>query len=308
MRAGLVVLGLVLLGSCSESVDGAVHGGEGGTGGSVGLGANGGGSGVPSEVTLTMDPFTVPAGREVFMCQTFANPFGGVDVHIREFESHMTPGSHHLILNYADGVSGESPGASSAAPCSGLAAPTGPFTTQDPDDSYTYPPGIGALLEGTRGFGLNSHYFNARTEPITASVSVTVRRAEPGRVQRQALGLSLVYLEIDVPPHESATVTSGMTLSEDQTMEVLWMVPHMHSRGTHFRVATGKAGENVIYETDDWEVPPVEFQPPLVLRANDSLSYSCTWFNDTEQSLTFGESAANNEMCLLALHYTTPLP
>jgi hypothetical protein len=97
-------------------------------------------------------------------------------------------------------------------------------------------------------------------------VSVTLRRAEPGSIQRQALGLSLVYLEIDVPPHESATVVSGMTLSEDQTMGVLWMVPHMHSRGTHFRVATGKTGENenVIYETDDWEVPPHEFHPPLI--------------------------------------------
>jgi hypothetical protein len=69
--------------------------------GSEGAGANGehGDATAPTEATLVMQPFTVEPGGEVFVCQTFANPFG--NAFVREFETHMSTGSHHLIVNYA---------------------------------------------------------------------------------------------------------------------------------------------------------------------------------------------------------------
>ena len=47
-----------------------------------------------------MGSFEVPANKEVFMCQDFDNPFGGVDVAIGQSESDMTTGSHHLHVFY----------------------------------------------------------------------------------------------------------------------------------------------------------------------------------------------------------------
>ena len=58
-------------------------------------------------ITLTMSPFVVPAGGEVYKCQNFANPFGGADTEVTAFESHMTKGSHHLLLFYKPGATEE---------------------------------------------------------------------------------------------------------------------------------------------------------------------------------------------------------
>ena len=97
----------------------------------------------------------------------------------------------------------------------------------------------------------------------------------------------------------SKTKTSSGVLGQDT--ELLWLLPHMHSRGTHFQVTMGQADPVTIFETNDWEVAPHRFDPPL--QVSDTLSYSCTWANDTDETLTFGESAAKNEMCLVALQY-----
>ena len=35
-----------------------------------------------------------------------------------------------------------------------------------------------------------------------------------------------------------------------------------------------------------------------------NLDYSCTFVNTTEATLTFGESALNNEMCVLVYQHT----
>src|SRR5437773_3606118 len=64
---------------------------------------------------LTMGPFAVPAGGEVYQCQTFANPFGGHDTEVSAFESHMSPGSHHLLVFYRPGGSPQP-----MSTCSGL--------------------------------------------------------------------------------------------------------------------------------------------------------------------------------------------
>ncbi len=65
----------------------------------------------------------------------------------------------------------------------------------------------------------------------------------------------------------------------------------------------GEANPVTIFETNDWETAPRRFDPPQLVRADDRVSYSCTWANDTNLDLTFGESAATNEMCLVALQY-----
>lgn len=247
----------------------------------------------PAEATLVMEPFTVDPGGEVFVCQTFANPFR--NAYVRAFESHMSVGSHHLILNAEDSEP------SGIAPCSGLIAPTGPFATQVPDDEYSYPDGVGAFLAGGSNLLVVSHYLNTTTEAIAPTVTVTLRRAPTGSVSKQALMGSWVNLNIDIPAHQTVTASSYGGFGEDS--QVLWLLPHMHSRGTHFEVTIGEANPVTIFETDDWETAPHRFDPPQPVRADERVSYSCTWKNDTDFTLTFGESAATNEMCLVALQY-----
>ncbi len=256
------------------------------------------GAGGATSVTLTLDSFSVPPGGEVYYCQDFANPFGGVDAEVSEFESHMAAGSHHMLLFYEPG------GTSSAlAPCSGLQFAATPYGSQQLDDSLSFPPGIAALLPGTDGLRIQSHYLNVTSSTIDASVQVTLHLATPGSVQYQAGVLFVIDPNIDVPPASSAVVSDDCTLPQD--MNLLRASSHMHEHGTAFEATISG---NTVYETTSWSQPVAAvFTPPKVLAAGAPLHFQCSFTNDGTTPLTFGESALTNEMCIfLASFYPTP--
>jgi hypothetical protein len=71
----------------------------------------------------------------------------------------------------------------------------------------------------------------------------------------------------------------------------------MHKRATNF-VATTSTGVT-LFQTTQWaEPPPQIYSPPLFLPAGTTITWSCTYVNDTSASLTFGESAMTNVMCI----------
>ena len=151
-----------------------------------------------------------------------------------------------------------------------------------------------------------SHYLNASATNMLAEVRVTLRRARPETVRQVAWFQSMSYDQINVPPRQTQTVESGVTLGAGLEWDLLWILPHMHLRGTHFSVKAGPGGAmNTIFETDRSESASHRFDPPYRLNSGDSLNYSCTFFNETAAPLTFGESAVHNEMCALVVHYTS---
>jgi hypothetical protein len=281
-------------GASGSGTGGTSTGGKGGSGGGTGgTGTSGAGGAIPDEVTIEMGPFEVQPGADTYRCQNFANPFGGADVDIAEFETHMTEGSHHLIVNYSD-----APATSAPEPCSGFEAPTGPFSTQVRDDLLTYPEGVGAALDGIQGLRINSHYFNTTGDAFEATVSVTMRRAKPGTVRARAYSTISIVFGIDVPAYSAGSASGALSFGED--VSILGIGPHMHFHGTRFVVTSG--GEHV-FETDDWETAPHRFDPARVFSATDQFDFTCEYLNDTSTPLTFGESAANNEMCILGAQY-----
>jgi hypothetical protein len=267
--------------------------GGSGIGGIAGTGTSGGGGIAPDSVTLEMGPFEVAAGSDTYRCQNFANPFGGVDVEIVEFESHMSEGSHHLILNYADYAT-----STGIVPCGGLEAPQGPYTTQAKDDKLTYPEGVGAFLGGSQGLRINSHYVNTTIDPFQAQITITLRRAATGTVRARAYSTFALDLNVNVQPGQTGYASGSVSLADGATL--LWLLPHMHWHGTRFTVTMGA---QTIFETNDWETPPFPFTPPLAVPAGQSLEYRCEYFNGESVPLTFGESATTNEMCVLVVQY-----
>ncbi len=251
-------------------------------------------------LTLTLDPFTVAPGAEVYYCQNFANPFAA-DTEIAEFDSHMTAGSHHLLLFYKEGVTADG----ALETCSGLEVAPTPYGSQTPDGRLVYPAGVAALITKGTGLRLQSHYLNTTANPIAAHVELTMHVAAPATVQSHAGLLFVVDRDINVPAGAgaSATMTDDCTIPMD--MNLLGANSHMHRHGTNF-VAT--VAGNVVYETQTWSEPrPAAFNPPLVLHAGDALHFECTFVNDGDQALTFGESAQTNEMCIFGGPFY-PLP
>lgn len=244
-------------------------------------------------VTLNMDPFTVAPGQEVFMCQDFANPFQGAQADIKTYELHMSQGSHHMFAFYKTNATN-----TSVAPCpqGGLQFAPFTFTAQSPDVVETYPEGVGATIPPTTGFTINAHYINVGASPIAGHVSLTMSVAKPGVVTQHAGVVFLNQAFLSVPATgQPSTSTSQYTLPQD--VYLMTSDSHMHQRATNF-VATTSTGQT-LFQTTQWaDPPPAVYSPPNLLPAGTKISWSCTYVNDTGQTLTFGESAATNVMCI----------
>jgi len=308
----LALVGIGLLVACSDSSNGPT-GGSGPSGGAAAGGADQGtgGSGATTEeggngnlggfsggaITITMDSFDVGPGQEVYKCQNFANPFGG-DGEVSAFESHMTEGSHHLLLFYEDGATD-----SALEDCSGLEFAPTPYSTQLPDDALTYPDGVSALVPAAKGFRLQSHYLNPTNETITAHVEVTLHTVDPGVETQHAGVLFVVEPNFVIAPHSTQTVTHDCSIPFD--MNLLKAASHMHKHGTGF-VAT--VSDETLYETTTWSDPvPVVFDPPKAVAGGSPLHFECDFQNDSDSPLVFGESAATNEMCIfVSAFYPVP--
>jgi hypothetical protein len=272
--------------------------GGGGTGGSGATTTTSGGGGAAGDsLTLTMTSFTVPAGGEVYRCQNFANPFGA-DVDVSAFESHMTAGSHHLLLFYKDGATD-----SAEEDCSGLEFAATPYSTQLPDDSVEFPAGVAALVKANTGFRLQSHYLNTTNQAIDAHVELTFHTVKPETVTAHAGVLFVVEPNFAIKPNSTKIVTHTCSLPYD--MNVIKAGSHMHKHGTHFDATVGA---ETVFETTTWDEPkPALFAPAKPLKGGDTLKFNCTFVNNSPNTLTFGESAETNEMCIFVSSFY-PVP
>jgi hypothetical protein len=240
-------------------------------------------------LTISLEPFTVPAGEEVYKCQNFANPFGGGDVDVQTFESHMAMGSHHMLLFYKNGVTD-----GALEDCSGLEFAATPYSTQLPDDELSFPDGVAARIPSTTGLRVQSHYLNTTGSPINAHVVVTFHFATPGTVTQHAGVLFVVDPNLSVPAQSTKVISKDCAIPLD--MNLIKAGSHMHKHGTDF-VAT--AAGQTIFHTTTWDDPaPAKFDPPVALHAGDPLHFACTFKNDGATPLKFGESASTDEMCI----------
>ncbi len=298
MRASSVATILGAVGLIATGCSG--HSGLSGTGDG---GSGGGGGTTTDSATFTMTPFSVAAGQELYYCQTFANPFGA-DVEISSFESHMTTGSHHMLLLFQDGATD-----GTLTPCSGLTFGPMPYGTQQPDGEITYPSGIAALVKSTQGFNLVVHYLNATMADIpSTTVTVTLHKATPGTVQQHAgvfffdnISALTPSLGGGIPPNTTKTITASYTTTQD--MNVIYAVSHMHQKSLNLTATYGTAA-TMLYTTDSWDSPPLQaYTPPVTLPSGTTINWACTIDNDSSTELTFGESALTNEMCIFNGQY-----
>jgi hypothetical protein len=244
-------------------------------------------------ITLTMTPFTVQPGGEVFYCQNFANPWNK-QVDIKTYSLNMGKGSHHMFAFYASGATN---GAIAACPSGGLTFGAFTFSAQSAQATVTYPTTVGATLPAGTGFQLMVHYLNTTAAPIMSSVALTMYIAKPGVITNHAGALFLNQATMSVGPTCTTGCQSSQSYTLPQDVYILTADSHMHKYATNF-VATTNTGVT-IFQTTQWAEPPAQvYSPPLHLSAGTTITWTCTDVNTTGTTLTFGESANTNVMCI----------
>jgi hypothetical protein len=277
--------------------------------GSVPAGAGGDGPVDPppppaNTVTLTMKQFTIPPGAEVFMCQNYDNPFGGADAAVQKVVTDMAAGSHHLHIFYGTNNSASR----ELESCSGLEFHPLLHAAGMPHAETEYQAGMAAKVKGTTGLRLQVHYLNTTDQPLNVNVSAQLTTVDPSTVSKWIAELYFNRVRLEIPPQAQnfkVTTRCAVPAAYGQ-IGLIGGGSHMHSRGAHF-IATTSTGVTLA-ETDDWAEPPaVAYEPNVLLNPGDSISWTCTYNNDTSNTLTFGESAQTNEMCIyLARFYSSP--
>ena len=293
-------------------------GGSSGPGSSSGGTPDGGGPGVYADadipdsdvdqtITLTADPFTVAAGAEVFMCQVFANPYGA-NADIISMHGTMSVGSHHFFLFNMDpdttGLSvvyAANIGKLAACPGGGLEFHPFPFLSQQPDWTVNYPTAsdgspMGYPLVAANSLMVNIHYLNTTSEAISPSVSIAIKTAKPGVVKTYVGTLFLNQTSLSVPSPVPTTATWNGDPSLPSTYSLYASISHMHQWSLGFTASTNS---NVFYTNTNWSSPPLFLHDPVIpMTSSQSITWTCSYFNDTGMTLTFGDSAKSNIMCI----------
>ena len=303
---------------------GPVGPGAGGAG-PVGPGAGGAGTGLPPGNTWTTasnldanGKLIVPAqgegfqisttvfdlqpGQEVFKCFHVAMP-NTAEFDVGQWESQMSPGSHHFILYKSDGDTVASGTLANAGCTSGFGGPTWLYTAGTPHAQLPMPDGVAMPIPANQRVVFDMHYINTGTAVIHAGVTLNMNKVKAAQFQK-AQALVSFNLGISIPPNGTQTVGGDCTPPPGAKFFV--MGTHTHRRGIHSSITrVGGAGE-VLVDTTNWDnpVPGLWETPPyLTFAAGEKFHYSCSYQNDRNATTTVGTSAANNEMCMAITYF-----
>jgi hypothetical protein len=278
-------------------------------------------------VTLRADSFSVAPGDEVYKCQTFPNPFGK-DVDLIYMDGQMSQGSHHFFLFNLDPTTVQ--GREATAALSGTNDETPPtplhdclgngiefhpfpYLSQQPHWIVSYPrPDMGYPLAAANALMINVHYLNTGSTPIPVGVKITLDSAAPGVVTTHigTIFLNNTLLAVTPTPpsmpqpysktwSEGDVDAGGPLLPSTYSLFTSWS--HMHRTAVDFQASVNNS---VFYEEKNWDSPQLFVHSPAIqMKGTDPITWTCSYYNDTENTLIFGDSAINNVMCIYMGQY-----
>jgi hypothetical protein len=250
---------------------------------------------------------TILPGQDVEYCEVVQLP-GTPDqtYYVNRFESAMTLGSHHLIVEAIVPDSSTEAGASPGdrKTCVSARQAYGndlvPVTGQQlPYHEESYPEGVGRVYRGGQLIVFDYHYFNASDAPLQARAAVNFHTVDASRVERIVQSFGFFNFFISTPPGETRDFTKRCNFSQDVMLHKL--TRHTHQWGTDFSVwfAGGDRDGQLVWSSPNYETDlDYIFAEPILVKAGDGFTFRCTFENDTDQTLTFG-TKATDEMCIL---------
>ena len=250
---------------------------------------------------------TVQPGEENTICKNFAMPQGAFD--IGRFESAMTPVSHHLLV-YNLTLPGDQVTDAIIDHCDedpevqdsriGIL-----FGSQSERTEVALPDGIAFPTRGGLAVQIEYHVLNTSDVPVDAEVALNMWRAD-GEITGEAGMLFFYHTRIAIPPLSPGSARMRATIASD--IELMMMVPHMHSRGVAMEALqdNGDGSPDVLFSVDGWENPNQMFEPARHIAAGDVIDFRCDYNNPTNAYVFDGFSARNDEMCVTGGMYYRP--
>lgn len=222
-------------------------------------------------------------------------------VGVKKWSSTMAQGSHHLIVYFSDEQL--YPDGTVTEDCGGAGIPYWTYSAGTPEYENPMPDGVGMTVNAQQHLYVQLHYLNTHpSNPITANAEIVGEYYPPGEEYIPASAYITFHTGISIPPNGTASVTG--TCTPPAGVNFFTLSTHAHKRATRTEVRDGSA---MVFESFDWEHPGATDwrTDPYIFDGN--LVYTCEYQNDLDQTVTTGDSAATDEMCM-AVGYFYPAP
>ena len=288
-----------------------------GCGGSASPGASGPDAGITPTygdvIGVDWGPVTVQPGEENTQCVVVELP-NDQPVHIGKIHNQLGATSHHMILyKLTAGTAQPSSTPTDCQPFQDVLDPSkgAPIAiTQRDDEVITLPPGVGLTLDAHQLIRIELHYINVGDTVQTDSEHTDFYEIPDADFRDEADFLFIGNPDIDIPAHSKLTVgPSFLPLpAELDGIHVFAITGHEHQWGTGVTVQLAQTADDPgsdVYAPDNfvWSEPPtVYMDPPFEIPNNAGFRFTCTWNNQSDQEVKFGESF-NDEMCFFWAYY-----
>ena len=252
----------------------------------------------------------IQPGEEVTYCYYFRTP-NTEAMAINKWTSAMTPGSHHMIM-FTTPSDKMPPGTVSKSNCGFGGAgdlqspPVWTYAAQTADATVALPTDDGAGKPLAQVIAPNSpaffqmHYLNPGDTPLTVHVTLNAE-ALPAASPYTATSAYVTYNNtISIPPNTN-NVVATKTCATPANMKFWSMSTHAHKQAIKTEVRSGDAAStDTVFSSTDWEHPGAItwMGSPFQTFADNQLTWSCTFNNHTSRTITSGDSAATDEMCM----------
>jgi hypothetical protein len=245
------------------------------------------------------------AGTERQVCKIVNLP-SNTNFDVVKFHSTMGTNSHHFnvykVLNNTSPVSAAEATVHDCAPASeqlsGNAAYI--FGSAVAERAVETPAGVAFRLAPNQQIILEQHIINA-TEQTTMGGASFDMTAATSSISHFADIVWMGYWAIALPAGQVTSDTGSCNMPYNIT--VFGLNSHTHSLGVDFKIA-GSDG-TMLYDNTDWSHPFYKtFDPPFQVAAGHGFSWTCTWNNTTNHTVTAGRNSTD-EMCI-AFAYAYP--
>ncbi|HEX3594535.1 MAG TPA: hypothetical protein VHU80_05520 [Polyangiaceae bacterium] len=250
--------------------------------------------------------FELEPGQEVFKCYHVALPNSGT-FNVGDWESQMSPGSHHFIL-YKTDTDFAASGTLDTIGCTTSFMTGGQwiYSAAVPHTHLSMPDGVAMAIGSAQKVQFDMHYINTGADPLQAHVTLNAVQVAGTQFKLAQTQVSF-NTNINIPPNGTQTVGGDCTPAAGANY--FMMLTHTHRRGVDAsitrKLASGQLGE-VLVHTTNWDSPENilwENPPYLTFQAGEKFHYKCSYQNDRGTNTTVGVSAANNEMCMAITYF-----
>lgn len=243
-----------------------------------------------NELSFQTQSFTLEPGQERFLC--FASTLDQ-DVVVQGFSSAGGAFVHHVVL-----VRTLVPEPDGMSECDVLFRQTWDplFVSGTGQNTLEFPQDSGHEIKAGTQLVTQLHLLNASAERVTGSHRITMQRTtaqNPRPIGTMVFGRQ----DLSLPPGQHTEVQADCQLSAPA--HLLAVFPHMHMLGSamHFEVGSTQDSLKELFVRDPYDFDNQHMDMvDLELAAGAATRVRCSYDNDTDKTVTFGESS-HSEMC-----------